>query len=309
MPKLITTFIFSLAATTAMAEAPRVVADIAPVHSLAAQLMQGVGEPFLLIEPTASPHSYALRPSQAASLESADLVLLTSSALTPWLTPSVEKLAKDAIKIELMALEGAHHLESRGSHNHGEDHVDDHDQDHADEHADEHQLDPHGWLAIDNAQLWLNAISTSLIEMDPENAALYRANATKAMQELESVSATIQAKMEPVKAAHYMGLHDAFQYFDHRFGPEFAGSIKLGDATAPSPSRVANAQNEMREHSVRCVFKEPQQNDRLVQVVIEGTNAKMGQLDAIGATLSPGPDLYSELLIGIAESFSDCLAD
>ena len=115
--------------------------------------------------------------------------------------------------------------------------------------------------------------------------------------------------MSGVKTQHYMGLHDAFQYFDHRFGPEFAGSIKLGDASAPSPARVAHAREEMEEHGVRCIFREPQQSDRLVDVVVEGLDAKVGQLDPIGATLTPGPNLYSELLLGIANSFTTCLAD
>ncbi len=348
MSKLVSTLIFSAFASGAWAEAPRVVADIVPVHSLAAQVMKGVGEPSLLIEPTASPHSYALRPSQAGSLEKADVVLLTSSALTPWLVPSLEKLATKAKRVELMELEGIVKLASRGKHDHGDDdddnhddheghddHTDDKDHDSHDDHddhdddeeghddhtgGDDHDahddhnheagaFDPHGWLSIENAQIWVRAISATLIEADPENAARYRENTVAALASLEAMSADIDAKMSPVKTQHYMGLHDAFQYFDQRFGPEFAGSIKLGDATDPSPARVAHARDEMEEHNVRCIFREPQQSDKLVHVVIEGGDAKIGQLDAIGATLTPGPNLYSELLHGIADSFADCLAD
>ena len=142
MSKLISTLLFSLAASGASAQAPRVVADIAPVHSLAAQIMQGVGEPFLLVEPTASPHSYALRPSQAVHLEKADVVLLTSSDLTPWLVPVLESLASDALLFELMEIDGVVQLASRGEHEdegEAEEHVDhdDHD-DHKEEAHDDH---------------------------------------------------------------------------------------------------------------------------------------------------------------------------
>ncbi len=336
MSKLVSTVFFTALASTAWADVPRVVADIAPIHSLVAQVMKGVGEPSLLIEPTASPHSYALRPSQAASLEKANVVFLSSSALMPWLVPSLEKLATNAMLIDLMEIEGAVQLASRGKHDHAdEDDHDDHadeedhedhddqnkneahdDHDDHDEHADHDEhghdgggFDPHGWLGIENAQLWVRTISATLSEADPENANLYRANTVEALATLEAMTSDIEAKMSAVKSQHYMGLHDAFQYFDHRFGPEFAGSIKLGDATAPSPARVALAREEMEIHEVRCIFREPQQSDRLVNVVVEGTDVKVGQIDPIGATLTPGPNLYTDLLYGIADSFASCLAD
>ena len=53
---------------------PKVVASIKPIHSLVATVMLGIGEPDLIIKGAGSPHTYALKPSQAAALENADLV-------------------------------------------------------------------------------------------------------------------------------------------------------------------------------------------------------------------------------------------
>ena len=312
-----------LCSTAAYAEAPRVVADIAPLHSLVAKVMGDVAQPKLLVEPTASPHSYALRPSQAVALEEAHIVFFTSDGLTPWITTPLETLASDALVFEVMADEANVHFEYRdsgGDHDHGhgheddhsEDHADDHEEDHADGHGDGHEghsdegLDPHGWLDPENAKIWLVQIAEALAKQDPENAAKYQANAQAALVELTALMVKLNAQLEPVKGNPYLVLHDAFQYFDRRFELEFAGSIALGDASAPSPARIVKAQEILEESNAACVFTEPQQSDKLVKVVIEGTDVKIGELDATGARLLPCPDLYTSLLQGLADSFAIC---
>ena len=320
-------------ATSAYADAPRVVADIAPLHSLVAKVMGDVEQPTLLIETTASPHSYALRPSQASALENADVVFFTSQGLTPWIMTPLETLANNALVVEVMTEDSLVHFEYResgGDHDHGHGHGDDHDddghdehegEDHADEHSDDHAdahdaahsddhsdegLDPHGWLDPENAKSWLSQIADTLSKQDPANAKIYRDNAQTAAKEIDGLTDAIRAQLAPVKGKPYLVLHDAFQYFDRRFELDFAGGIALGDASAPSPARIAKAQDVLKDRNVACVFTEPQQNDKLVKVVIEGTSVKLGQLDAIGARLSPGPELYAALLQGLADSFEIC---
>lgn len=329
-----------LCSNAAYAEAPRVVADIAPLHSLVAKVMGDVAQPKLLIEPTSSPHSYALRPSQAVALEEAHIVFFTSDGLTPWITTPLETLASDALVIEVMADEANVHFEYRdsgGDHDHGhgheddhsDDHADDHKEDHDDDHADTHDedhaddhkedhadghrdghsdegLDPHGWLDPENAKIWLVQIAEALAKKDPENAVTYQVNAQAALVELTALMVKLKAQLEPVKGNPYLVLHDAFQYFDRRFELNFASSIALGDASTPSPARIAKAQEILEESNAACVFTEPQQSDKLVKVVIEGTDVKTGELDAIGARLLPGPDLYTSLLQGLADSFAIC---
>ena len=65
----------------AQAGAPRVVASIKPVHSLVSAVMQGAGEPGLLVGGSGSPHAYALRPSEARALSRADIVFLGRAGL------------------------------------------------------------------------------------------------------------------------------------------------------------------------------------------------------------------------------------
>jgi zinc transport system substrate-binding protein len=140
---------------TALADVPNVAADIAPVHSLVARVMQGVGEPSLIVAPGASPHEYSLRPSEASALQEADLVFWVSPDLTPWLEGAIETLASDATVTELLEVDGTTELPFREgalfeAHDHaehadGEDH-DDHDhEEHAEgEDHDDHDHEEHG---------------------------------------------------------------------------------------------------------------------------------------------------------------------
>ncbi|MTH95121.1 zinc ABC transporter substrate-binding protein [Roseibium sp. RKSG952] len=123
-------------------EAPKVVTTIKPVHSLAASIMQGVGEPELLINGAASPHGFSLKPSQAADIQSADLVFWIGPELTPSLQKPLQTLGEGADVVALIKAPGVKQLPFREdanfeTHDHDDDHGDDHG--HGDDHADEHE--------------------------------------------------------------------------------------------------------------------------------------------------------------------------
>ncbi|MGR3805444.1 zinc ABC transporter substrate-binding protein [Marinibacterium profundimaris] len=310
--------------SAAAAEVPSVAADIPPVHSLVSIVMGELGTPHLLVQPGASPHGYSLRPSEAAALNRADAVFWISKSLEPWLEGSIEALADNAHVIELMETDGTTELEFREgatfeahSHDHEghDDHeeANDHDHDHHDddEHAheghDHHGHDPHAWLDPENARVWLDVIAAELSELDPENTATYRANAEAGRTDLESLIGEISAQLDPVRGANFIVFHDAYQYFENRFGFPASGSITLGDASDPSPARIEEIQHKVAELGVSCAFTEPQFNPDLVATVFRGTDAQTGIMDPLGAELEPGADLYPQLLRNLASSLTDCL--
>jgi zinc transport system substrate-binding protein len=313
---------FALGATAAAA-APSVATDIAPVHSLVARVMQGVGEPALILPPGASPHNHAMRPSEAAALERADVVFWISDTLTPWFASAAEALAPSATRVELKDLPGvtvlpfreggafdahAHGDEEDHAHDHDHDHGHDHDNDHGDDHAHDHGAgDDHLWLDPENARVWLSAIAAALSEADPANASAYFENAAAARADLDALSAEIGATLAPVEGRGFVVFHDAYQYFENRFGVTAAGSITIGDASQPSAARIAEIRERVSDIGAACVFAEPQFDPRLVETVIEGTSARAGMLDPIGAEIAPGPELYPMLLRNMAASLADCL--
>ncbi|WP_240643477.1 zinc ABC transporter substrate-binding protein [Paracoccus siganidrum] len=316
-------------AAAASAEVPSVAVDIAPVHSLVARVMEGVGDPGLILPPGASPHGHSMRPSEARMLQNADLVVWIGEDLTPWLAGPVATLAGKAESLELLEAEGTTVLEFREgatfeAHGHDEEdhdhegdghedhgHEDDgHDHDHAHDDGDGHDHhghDPHAWLDPQNARLWLGVIAERLAGLDPENAETYAANAAAGQAELDALSGQIEAALAPVRAAPFVVFHDAYQYFETRFGVTAAGSISLADASDPSPARIAEIQRKVAELGVTCAFAEPQFNPGLIDTVFRGTEARIGTMDPLGSALQPGTQLYPQLLTEMADSLVACL--
>ena len=323
----------SLAALPAAA-APEVVTDIPPVQSLAARVMQGVGEPASILPPGATPHGYSMRPSEAARLEAADIVFWVGEGLTPWLEDAIESLAADAVSVELMEAPGvallefgeeghADHDDDRGrkdEHAHEDDdrkdeHAHKEDDDRKDEHAhkeaDGHEhhgdMDPHIWLDPANGKVMLAEMAARLAEIDPANADAYSANAAAGAAEFDALAARAEAIVAPVRGKAFFTAHDAYHYFEHRFEIESEGSVALSDAAPPGPARLDRIRNEMREHGALCVFVEPQLDPKLAQTAAEGTGARVAALDPLGAGLEAGPGLYPALIENLARSLADCL--
>lgn len=295
-----------IAGPAAGAEPPRVATDIAPVHAIVAAVMAGVGAPHLLVPPGASEHSYALRPSDAAALDAADLVVWVGPELTPWLAAPLATLAADARLLTLtrtpgMRLEPARIGGAFAAPDHGD------QGDPAAAGAGAAPVDPHLWLDPDNAAAIAAAAADALAAADPANAGAYRANAAAFATEAATLAAAVAAKVAPLRGRPYVVFHDAFRYFENRFDLPAAGAIAASDADAPRPARLAEIRALVTEAGAVCVFAEPQYDPKLIATVIAGTPARAGTLDAIGFGLEPGPGLYPALLAAIADNLAACL--
>ena len=299
---------------TASANVPKVVTDIPITHSLVTRVMAGIGMPDLIVDRGASPHEYSLRPSNAASLEAADLVFWISNGLTPWLDDALNTLARNAKVIELMDAKGATVLSFREgatfethSHQHKQD-EDGHDEHKHDE--DEHatgNVDPHGWLDPYNGRIWLDVIATALSKIDPTNSDIYFANATQAKADIDTVISELEATLAEFRGTNFIVYHDAYQYFEKRFDVLAAGSISLGDVSDPSPARIAEVRKKVEELGIICVFSEPQFNSELVRTVSDRVSVKTRVIDPLGTQFTLGPDFYLNVLRGIAQSMASCL--
>lgn len=327
-----------LTTTAVAAEVPVVVTDIPPVHSLAAAVMEGVGSPELLLEKGASEHHYQLKPSQAASIAEASLVIWIGPTLTPWLEKPLANRPEGAAVIALLDLPETHRQAygSTGGHDHAahdeaakteeahaeashEDHAEEGHDEHADvgheegEHADEHDahahsgLDPHAWLDPANGQAWTRVIAAELSQLDPENAATYAANAEKTIAAIAAADAEALASLTAVKDKPLVAFHDAWGYFTAHYGLTMAGTVALGDASMPGAKRLQGLRELVEAGGVACLFPEVQHNPALIAQLAEGTGVAVGQpLDPVGATIEPGPALYPDLLKQTALTIAGC---
>jgi zinc transport system substrate-binding protein len=308
-----------------IAAEPKVAASIKPVHSLVAGVMQGVGEPILLTPGGASPHEYSLRPSDLRAISEAQVVFWIGPDLEMFL---VKPLANVGDRVQTVALMDAPdltilplreggawepHAHAHGDHGHGHGHGHSHDKHDSHGHAhgrhDDADHDTHVWLDPTNAIAMVRQIVATLVEVDPDHQSDYTRNGAALIERLEQLNQRLATELQPVQERPYIVFHDAYQYFERRYGLNAVGSVVLHPEQRPGARRVAEIQSRIRDLQARCVFSEPQFQPALVDTVIEGSDARKGVLDPLGAELTVGPDAYFQLLHNLADALRECLGD
>jgi zinc transport system substrate-binding protein len=300
----------ALIATASSAHAQlSVVATIKPLHALVAQVMEGTGVPELLVGGTASPHTFAIKPSDAKKLARATVVFRVSEAVEPFTAKMATGLPKSATLVTLQSAAGIKTLPRRAggpfeadAHKHG---AADHDHDHGKKPSN---IDGHIWLDPANAAVMLDAIAAALAAKAPENTAKYQANAIAAKTRIEALAAELARELAPVAAKPFIVFHDATQYFEKRFGLTVAGSITTDPDVPASGKRLSALRAKVLSSGATCVFSEPNFEAKVIAAITEGSAARTAVLDPEGVMLTPGPDLYDTLLRTMAKSIRTCLA-
>jgi zinc transport system substrate-binding protein len=309
MRRLAAVLLLVLAAAPAeSAEAPRVVTTIKPVHALATAVMAGAGKPELLLRGTASPEAFSLRSSDVRSLNTAGLVVFVSEALEGFIVRALENLPADTRVLELIAADGLKLLPLRlGPDWHDEDGPRTSPRPVGTDPGDEIDQDTHFWLDPDNARAIAAAIADELADIDPAHADLYGRNLVALAERLKEIDKEVAASMAQVRQAPYLVLHDAFQYFEKRYGLPAIGAVTRRPDSRPSPRRVTQMRERIKAQGAACVFGEPQFPTAHAKMVSDGTQAKLGQLDPLGANLPETAEAYPLLLKGLAEGYKACL--
>ncbi|WP_424984110.1 zinc ABC transporter substrate-binding protein ZnuA [Maritalea sp. S77] len=329
----------SLAMTgVATASELNVVTSIRPLHSLVANVTQGVSTPINIVPANASPHDYALKPSDAQALQNADIIFWVGHELESFLAKSITSLPQEAKVIELQDHEDHFHFlpirevslddhdhdaHDHEEHEHEDDHGhDDHEHDHDDEHAhedehghDDHEGHHHGdtdlhiWLDVENAKHFVELVAEELSTVDSEHAAQYQENAAATLEKLDALNAEIKAQLAGLEAHKFVTFHDAYQYFEAQYGLTNAGTVTLSPEIKPGAKRLTELKAHLKEDQISCIFAEPQFDAKLVDLAVEGTNVKQAVLDPLGAELEDGPELYFNLIRDMGNSFADCLGE
>lgn len=291
------------------ASSPKVVVTIAPVHSLVAGVMEGIGAPVLLVPPGASAHSYTLKPSQARALSAAGVVIRVGGQLENFLDRALVNLAGKAAVVTLAQSPGMILYAPREGGvwrkpgEHGE----------RPGRAGEPgprtpgNIDPHIWLDPENAKHIVGAVSLTLQKTYPDHAGAFERNTKKIIARLRKLDRELREATEPVRSRPFVVFHDAYRYFEERYALNAAGAITISPDRPAGARRLAEIQARIRSQGVVCVFAEPQFRPALVEMLIAGTGVKAGELDPAGAGLAPGGELYFNLMRNLAASLSACL--
>jgi zinc transport system substrate-binding protein len=292
-----------LGLNTATAE-PRVVASVPPVHALVAGVMEGVGEPTLIVRGVGSAHTYSLHPSEARALSEADIVFWVGPIYERFLEKPLATLATKARRVELDRAPDVSLLPVREG-GAWENHDDAHGHDHGA--PDPSEMDGHMFLDPENAKAIVRAAVANLSDVDPANAPRYAANGDRTIARLGALDSELRGILAPVKDKPFIVFHDAYQYFERRYDLNAVGSITVSPERPPGARRLQRLRKKIADLGTVCVFAEPQFEPALVQTVVERTSAKTGILDPLGAGIAPGPDAYFVTMRSLARSLADCL--
>tara|TARA_B100001057_G_scaffold205643_1_gene206327 strand:- start:273 stop:1265 length:993 start_codon:yes stop_codon:yes gene_type:complete len=324
---IISTIILTLLTTNSIAKAEiKVVASIKPIHSLVSYVMDGVGKPDVIVDGYNSPHNFSLKPSHAKMIEKANLIIWVGEDLETFLEKSLKNISKDTVNVEIMDLEGIKKLkfreknifESHDDHGHGHKEHKEHGHDEHKEHGhkekkhDDHgherhahgDHDPHVWLDPMNAKIIVKEIENQLVNLDPDNSSKYKANSKKAQSELDNLTKNIKRDLK--KDLRFVVFHDAYQYFENRFGIKVLGSLTVNPDVLPGAEQLSEIREVIEHEKVNCLFSEPQFNPAIIKSIAKDTKVKTSVLDPLGATLDKGKGMYTKLLSNMYSSFKGC---
>ena len=200
--------------------------------------------------------------------------------------------------------EDDHDKEGHDEHGHDDDHKKEGHDEHGHEGHAHGEYDPHIWLDPMNAKVILSEMAEHLIENDPKNEAKYKANLKKAHKDLDKLTKKVKSELN--KDFKSIVFHDAYQYFEKRFGINILGAFTVNTDVMPGAEQLAEIREVIEHDKVSCIFSEPQFNPDIIKAVAKDTNVATGVIDPLGATLDPGKDLYFDLISNMSKSFKGC---
>lgn len=262
-----------------------VVVSIAPLHSLVAGVVRDANEAVLLVPGGDSPHGLGLKPSQMKKLTEAKAVFFVSSGLETFLHNPLRSLPDGVAQVEVAEISGITPLKDSHGHN-----------------------DPHIWLSPKNAEKIVLSTAKRMSQISPRNKGVYKKNARETIQKLKKLDVKIRAELAGVGSVPYAVFHEAYLYFERDYGTNSIGAITIKPENLQSAAELKQIRTRIREQGAVCVFSEPQFGEKLVLAAVEGTGAKTGVLDPLGAGIEPGPELYFKMMENLTSALKNCLS-
>jgi len=284
---------------------PRVVVTLKPIHSLVAGVMEGVGTPTRLLPDGASPHTFQIKPSILKQLNQADLIIWVGPSLETFMVKAIEKTDPQYGTLTLSALPKIEKLPQRQGRE-WEGHCDgcDHGHDHG---ANTGNMDPHLWLSVDNAIIIVDEIAKTLSTIDPLHATKYNANAANRKQELLRLKSDLQTMLAPVHTVPFLVYHDGYQYFEHEFDLNAKGTVLINPHLPLSAYGLKKIKEQIESQKIKCVFRETEFTDKLIQQSLKDTSVKIAELDPLGMREPEGPENYVQMMKKMGETMQECL--
>ncbi len=279
-----------------------IVTSIKPLGFIAAGIANGVTDTEIIVPAFASPHDYSLKPSDMLKLKSGTLVVWIGKDVDAFLDHAITQLPQDKVLTLAKLLQQQSSLLLSG-----EPHAHHHDA-HAHHHDGAEAINWHIWLSPKIANLISEAIAMRLEKLYPEKVSQIRANLAEFRQALTVENAKIQAQLSPLKAKGFYVFHDAYSYFNRAYHLNQLGYFTINPMITPGAKTFAAIKKEVNANKVQCLFTEPQFTPKMIDILHQETNVKVGVLDPIGSDIPLGKNSYMQFLQKLANSYVECLS-
>ncbi|MDI3324226.1 zinc ABC transporter substrate-binding protein ZnuA [Pontibacterium granulatum] len=313
----------------------KVLASIKPLQLLAADIVGDTGDVELLIKPGASPHHYAMKPSDRRKLDSAHVVAWVGPDLETFLEKSLR--GSDALVLQMADAEEGH--ENHDQHEgHGHEEHDDHDEhddhkghdDHAahddhtkhedehDEHHDEeavadahhdheHAGDPHLWLDPMVSLAFGKELQEQLARRYPAHAETFAGNYKRLEQNILSLDAQLKESFKPLQSHGFFVFHDAWGHFVNHYGLNQLGYFTVDPGRKPGARHLTEIREQLEHEKAVCVFSEPQFKPSIIHAVTNGLDVRQGAIDPLATDTEVKQNSYTAYIRSVADQFIDCL--
>lgn len=277
-------FIVGLA-PRAMSQGLVIVTDIAASQSITQNILGDKGTVTALITGASDPHHFALKPSQATTLQSADMIIWVGSDLSPSLGKSFDALAPNAPTLNL-----SQSAEHHDHHGHNEAH------------------DPHIWLNPEDVMEWIDPITDGLAARAPEHATFFKSNARQLKDELTLLAEEARAAITPLLPISPIVSHDAFRHFDEFAGTTTAGAIADSANRVSGPRSLKSLETTLLQNPPDCLLEDPTEPSAFARELAQRLEIKTISLSPTGFGIDHGPAFYKTHIRQVTSAYIACKA-
>ncbi|MGF1755517.1 zinc ABC transporter substrate-binding protein [Vibrio makurazakiensis] len=273
------------------AHALHILTSIKPIQMIAHELVLEEDSTSSLLPVSASPHDYALKPSDIVAMHNSDLIIWFGHDLEGFLTKPISNLEY------VLTLSDSEHLTLRAfgkSCGCGKSHG---------------SYDPHIWLGPQQAREVAQSITERLIEMDKKNQTRYQLRLEAFNRELSETVFDISTRLEPIRDKGYFVFHDAYGYFEEHFELNNLGYFTVDPERKSGAKKLNSIRTTLLEKNVQCVFSEPQFTPSVIKSTTKGTSTQIGRLDPLGTDIEVHDGSYFSLLDSITDGLTECFSD
>ncbi|SFJ24144.1 metal ABC transporter substrate-binding protein [Celeribacter neptunius] len=278
-----------LAGSLAAQERLKVVTTFTVIADMAQNVAGEAAEVVSITKPGAEIHGYAPTPRDLVKAQGADLILWNGLNLERWFEQFFSNLrdvpaATVSEGIVPIAIAGGEY---------------------------EGKPNPHGWMALDSAEIYIDNIRDALSEADPDNAGIYAANAARYKQQMADVIGPLReaARSLPESRRWLVTSEGAFSYLARDFGLKEAYLWPINADAQGTPQQVRGVIDTVRAHEIPAVFSESTVSDKPARQVARETGARYGgvlYVDSLSEAGGPVPS-YLELLRVTSETIVEGL--